>query len=130
MIMFMTTNNHILELWEILENEKSIGLVKRLYSSEIPYHIYCTYQYPDNYYGVAFTFSDNIRIDISSFDNLKELKVMLLPDKSFEDSRMLMIQLLQPNNRDIFATLCENGGRFFVKIFLCFSFFVEMRVRM
>ena len=104
----MTTNNHILELWEILENEKSIGLVKRLYSSEIPFHIYCTYQYPDNYYGIAFTFSDNIRIDISSFENLKELKVMLLPDKSFEDSRMLMIQLLQPNNRDIFATLCEN----------------------
>lgn len=108
MTMFMTTDNHILELWKLLEEEKNIGLVKRLYSSDSPFHIYCTFQFPDNYYGVAFTFSNDIRIDISSFENLRELKVMLLPDKSFENSRMLMIQLLQPNNRDIFATLCEN----------------------
>lgn len=106
--MFMTTDNHILEHWKLLEEQKNVGLFKRLYSKDILFPIYCTFQFPDNYYGVAFTFSNDIRIDISSFENLRELKVMLLPDKSFENSRMLMIQLLQPNNRDIFATLCEN----------------------
>jgi hypothetical protein len=53
-------------------------------------------------------FSNDIRIDISSFDNLRELKVMLLADTTFVNSRLLIIQLLHPNSRDIFATLCEN----------------------
>jgi hypothetical protein len=106
--MFMTNNNHILELWEVLEEEKSVGLVKRLYSSDVPFHIYGTFQYPERYYGVAFTFSNDIRIDISTFDNLRELKVMLLADSTFVSSRLLIIQLLHPNSRDIFATLCEN----------------------
>ncbi|MDR1181904.1 MAG: PD-(D/E)XK motif protein [Bacteroidales bacterium] len=104
----MTNSNHILELWEALEEEKSVGLVKRLYSSDVPFHIYGTFQYPEKYYGVAFTFSNDIRIDISSFDNLRELKVMLLADTTFVNSRLLVIQLLYPNSRDIFATLCEN----------------------
>lgn len=100
----MMNNNHILELWEALEEEKVIGLVKRLYSSNIPFHVYGTFQYPERYYGVAFTFSNDIRIDISSFDNLRELKVMLLADTTFVNSRLLIIQLLYPNSRDIFAT--------------------------
>lgn len=104
----MTNNNHILELWEALEEEKNVGLVKRLYSSDVPFHIYGTFQYPERYYGVAFTFSNDIRIDTSSFDNLRELKVILLADTTFVNSRLLMIQLLHPNSRDIFATLCEN----------------------
>lgn len=106
--MCMTNSNHILELWEALEEEKAAGLVKRLYSSDVPFHIYGTFQYPERYYGVAFTFSNDIRIDISSFDNLRELKVMLLADITFVNSRLLIIQLLHPNSRDIFATLCEN----------------------
>jgi hypothetical protein len=106
--MFMMSNNHILELWEALEEEKSAGLVKRLYSSDVPFHIYGTFQYPERYYGVAFTFSDDIHIDISSFDNLRELKVMLLANTTFANSRLLIIQLLHPSSRDIFATLCEN----------------------
>lgn len=104
----MTNSNYILELWEALEEEKSLGLVKRLYSSDVPFHIYGTFQYPERYYGVAFTFSNDIHIDISSFDNLRELKVILLADTTFVNSRLLIIQLLHPNSRDIFATLCEN----------------------
>lgn len=104
----MTISNHILELWEALEEEKNIGLVKRLYSTDVPPHIYGTFQYPEKYYGIAFTFSNDIYIDISSFDNLRELKVMLLTDTTFANSRLLIIQLLHPNSLDIFATLCDN----------------------
>lgn len=106
--MFMTNSNHILDLWEALEEEKAIGLVKRLYSSDLLFHIFGTFQYPERYYGIAFTFSNDIRIDISSFNNLRELKVMLLADTTFLNSRLLIIQLLHANSRDIFATLCEN----------------------
>ena len=104
----MMINNHIFELWETLEEEKTDGLVKRLYSSDVRFHIWGTFQYPERYYGVAFTFRKDIRIDIASFDNLRELKVMLLPDTTFANSRLLTIQLLCPDHRDIFATLCEN----------------------
>ncbi|HPW96584.1 MAG TPA: PD-(D/E)XK motif protein [Paludibacteraceae bacterium] len=104
----MTNNNHISELWQTLEEEKSVGLVKRLYSSDIQFHIYATFQYPERYYGIAFTFSNDIRIDISSFDNLRELRVLLVPDTTFVNSRLLIIQLMYPASRDIFATLCEN----------------------
>jgi hypothetical protein len=104
----MTNNNHIAEIWEALEEEKNVGLVKRLYSSDVPFHIYGTFQYPERYYGVAFTFSNDIRIDVSSFDNLRELRVILLADTTFANSRLLIIQLLHPDNRDIFASLCEN----------------------
>ena len=104
----MTNYNHISEIWEILEKEKSVGLVKRLYSNDVPFHIYGIFQYPERYYGIAFTFSNDIRIDISSFNNLRELKVMLLADTTFENSNLLIIQLMHPNSRDIFATLCEN----------------------
>ena len=104
----MTNSNHISEIWEILEEEKSVGLVKRLYSSDIPFHIYGTFQYPERYYGIAFTFSNDIRIDVSSFANLRDLKVMLLNDTTFVNSRLLIIELLHPSSRDIFASLCEN----------------------
>src|SRR5574344_703688 len=104
----MTNNNYISEIWADLEEEKTVGLVKRLYSSDVPFHIYGTFQYPERYYGVAFTFGNDVRIDISSFDNLRELKIQLLADTTFVNSRLLVIQLLHPNSRDIFATLCEN----------------------
>jgi hypothetical protein len=104
----MKNINPIVEIWGILDKEKSIGLVKRLYSSDTPIYIYCTFQYPERYYGVAFTFSETISIDISTFDNLRELKVMLLSDTTFENSRLLIIQLLHTDYRDIFSSLCEN----------------------
>ncbi|MDR2915538.1 MAG: PD-(D/E)XK motif protein [Tannerella sp.] len=104
----MTNSNHIAEIWEALEEEKSVGLVKRLYSSDVPFHIYGTFQYPERYYGIAFTFSNDIRIDVSSFTNLRELKVVLMNDTTFINSRLLIIELLHPNSRDIFASLCEN----------------------
>ena len=74
----------------------------------MPFHIYGTFQYPERYYGVAFTFSNDIRIDISSFADLRDLKVMLINDTTFVNSHLLIVELLHPSSRDIFASLCEN----------------------
>ena len=104
----MGTNNYIAELWQQLEDEKTVGLVKRLYSSEINFLIYATFKYPESYFGIAFNFSNNIKIDISNFENLRDLKVLLLEDTSYDNTKLLIIELLHPSNRDIFATLCEN----------------------
>lgn len=104
----MGSNNHIAELWQQLEDEKIVGLVKRLYSSEINFHIYATFKYPESFFGVAFNFSNNIKIDISNFENLRDLKVLLLDDTSYVNTKLLIIELLHPASKDIFATLCEN----------------------
>ena len=104
----MENNNHITELWQQLEGEKTLGLVKRLYSSEIDFRIYATFQYPEVYYGVAFNFRNNIKIDISSFDNLKDLKVLLLDDPSFVNTKLLVIELLHATSKDVFSALCQN----------------------
>lgn len=103
-----THNNHILELWKELEQSQQKGHYKRLFQSEKPFHIYVTFQHPERYYGIAFVISNSSRIDISEFENLKDLKVSLVADNSFDNSRLLAIQLLTPNYVDIFASLCEN----------------------
>lgn len=112
-IMKMTTtmmqnNNHIAELWQQLEEEKTVGLVKRLYSSEMDFHIYATFQYPEAYFGVAFNFSNSIEINISNFENLRDLKVLLIDDTSYVNTKLLIVELLHPTSKDVFAVLCEN----------------------
>lgn len=106
----MTNNNYISELWDNIEedNQNNIGIIKRLYSSDVQFHIFGIFQYPEKYYGIGFTFSNNIKIDISPFSNLRELKVLLVPDTSFVDSKLLIIQLLHLQSRDVFASLCDN----------------------
>lgn len=104
----MTNRNSIAQIWAVLEDERSLGLVKRLYSQELEFLIFATFQYPESYYGIAFSFHKEIRLNISSFSNLKELKIVLLDDTTFPDSNLLVVQLLNPDNRDIFASLCEN----------------------
>lgn len=106
--MITTNNNHIADLWQQLEEEKTIGLVKRLYSSEMNFPIYATFKYPESYFGIAFNFSNDIKIDISNFDNLRDLKLLLFDDASYVDTKLIVIELLQPINKDVFAVLCEN----------------------
>ncbi len=104
----MKASNHILELWEIMEAQNQMGLVKRLYDSSFPYHIFATFTSGDRYYGIGFTFNKEIKVDIATFDNLKEMRVSLYDDPSYVDSRLLVIELLTPLNRETFSCLCEN----------------------
>ncbi len=105
----MTTNNkHILELWNDLEQSQSKGHYKRLFQSNKPFHIYVTFQYPEKYYGIAFVINNSSRLNVSSFENLKDLKISLVADNSFENSRLLAVQLITPTYKEVFATLCTD----------------------
>lgn len=103
-----TNNNHILELWNELEQNAAIGHYKRLYRSDLPFHIYATFQYPEKYYGVALGISESSHININAFESLKDLKVVLNADKSPGSTKLLTIQLLSPSNKGVFATLCDD----------------------
>ena len=98
----MTTKFHILELWNELERSAEVGLFKRLYSSEKPFHIYGIYEYPQHYYGIAFEVNHNVRSNIGRFENLRNLKITLTSDN------LLIVLLLDKDKKDIFAALCEN----------------------
>ena len=104
----MTMNNHILELWAQMEAQRTMGIVKRLYDSHIPYHIFATYASDEHGYGVAFSYPEEIRIDTTPFSNLKKLKVSIYNDATLVNSKMLLIQLLAPAQRDTFSCLCES----------------------
>lgn len=100
--------SRILEIWSELEKNKKGGFYKQLYESNKPFHIYGTYDYSNRYYGIGFIIDNDFKIDIDHFSNLKELRIILISDNSFENSRFLSIQLLDAYSKDIFSALCEN----------------------
>ena len=101
-------NNHMLDLWAQMEAQHTMGIVKRLYDSSIPYHIFATYASDERGYGISFSYPDSIRIDTAPFANLKKLKVGIYNDATLANSKMLLVQLLAPAQRDTFSCLCEN----------------------
>lgn len=104
----MQKHNNISSLWEIMCQEKSVGLVKRLLPSSSPLKVFATYKYPENICGIAFSCDSKLKLSIDSFCNLKELSVQLFLDTSYQPNRLLTIQLFSDTNKDIFAYLCGN----------------------
>ncbi|WP_302463100.1 hypothetical protein [Phocaeicola plebeius] len=71
-------NNSILSLWHIMSQEQTIGLVKRLFLVDASVKIFGIYRYPEKTYGLAFSFSRDIKVNLDSFRNLKELTIQLI----------------------------------------------------
>ena len=104
----MQKHNNISSLWEIMSQEKSVGLVKRLLPNNSPLKVFATYKHPENICGIAFSCDSKLKVSIDSFYNLKELSVQLFLDTSYQPNRLLTIQLFSDVNTDIFAYLCGN----------------------
>ena len=104
----MQKHNNISSLWEIMSQEKSVGLVKRLLPNNSPLKVFATYKHPENICGIAFSCDSKLKLSIDSFYNLKELSVQLFLDASYQPNRLLTIQLFSDTNKDIFAYLCGN----------------------
>lgn len=104
----MAATNHMLDLWNTLEVSQNMGIEKRLYSSRIPFHIFATWTYDDREYGIAFSYPDRINVDVNRFRTLKKLRVDLYDDRTLVNSKMLVIQLLEPALKESFSWLCES----------------------
>ena len=104
----MQKHNNISSLWEIMSQEKSVGLVKRLLPNNSPLKVFATYKHPENICGIAFSCDSKLKLSIDSFYNLKELSIQLFLDTSYQPNRLLTIQLFSDANTDIFAYLCGN----------------------
>lgn len=106
----MNKDSEIKVIWMELAEAHVPGLVKRAMDIPSCLKMFCTYKSPDDFYGIAFSFSQEIQLDISSFKNLSEIQVSLFKDNSFPESKFLLIQLLDRGDRvrDIFAAICGN----------------------
>lgn len=100
--------NRILEIWNDLEKANTKELLKKLYSNDTNQCVYGIFKNPEQHCGIAISVSKDIRIDISPFANLQDLKVSLYNDTSFENRVMLLIELLDYSSRDVFSILCED----------------------
>ncbi len=107
--MTTTTNNSIIELWENIAQSNEKGLFKRLIHLENEeIYVYATFQIPEKQCGIAIAFDKCIKVDISSFSNLRDLSVFSSQDGTFPNKNLLFIALLQYQSRDIFAVLCND----------------------
>lgn len=107
-MIMLTTMNRILDIWHDLEKANSKGLLKKMYSSEIIQCVFIIFKTPEKHCGIAISVDKKIHIDITPFSNLQDLKVSIFDDSSFEKNKMLLIELLDYSNRDIFSILCED----------------------
>lgn len=91
-----------------MEAENAMGISKRLYSSSSKYHIFATFTSSYKHYGIGISFNSQIKVDITPFNNLKEMRVTLFEDNSYANSSLLIIELISPSHKKTFSLLCEN----------------------
>lgn len=104
----MKNSNSITDIWNNLASSEEVGLTKRRIPFESSLYVYATYRYPDNLYGIAFSYDSSQTIPVDRFKSLKELGIMQIPDTSFEHRNMLLIQLHHTDCLGVFATLCSD----------------------
>ncbi|MFA7116835.1 MAG: PD-(D/E)XK motif protein [Bacteroidales bacterium] len=100
--------DNITKIWGEFLLIDQIGLFKKLYYAEKDFIVYCTCQNPEKNCGIAFSLNKNIKIDLSYFNNLKDIKLECIIDSSFIDNNMLIIKLINNNYLDVFSVLCNN----------------------
>ncbi len=100
----------IKQIWEELENDKSFkqGLLIRRFSGSILPDVFIALQQPEKLLGIAASISSNIEINISSFTNLQEIQVDILPDINQKGKNILLFKLINNQHKDIFSVLSED----------------------
>lgn len=100
----------IKQIWEALENDKSFnqGLLIRRYSGAVLPDVFIALQQPEKLLCIAASISSNVEINISSFANLQEIQVNILPDINQKGKNTLLFKLINNQHKDIFAVLSED----------------------
>ena len=100
--------NKVHEIWSALQSEQHIGLVKRLYSADSKINVYCIYQYPEDFFGIALSYPKSISFNLAPFASISEPIVEIFKDSSFSDSLMLCAKIRSNDKINEFSYLCEN----------------------
>ncbi len=96
------------QIWEQLENDESFshGLLFRRYSGSVLPDVFVATQNPEKFRCIAA--SINNPVDLTTFSNLKDINVELIPDENTPEKSVLLFKLLNNQHRDIFSVLCED----------------------
>jgi len=98
------------KIWNELENDKSFshGLLIRRYSGDVIPNVYVALKAPENFRCVAASISNSIQINLSSFSNLRDINVEIIPDETKPDKNYLIFKLVNYEHKDIFSVLSED----------------------
>jgi hypothetical protein len=98
------------QIWEELENDSSFshGLLLRRYSGSVLPDLYIALKLPEKFRCIATLISSSVKVNLSSFTNLRDITVELLPDETRPEKRILLFKLLHAQHADIFSVLCED----------------------
>lgn len=97
-------------LWQEMEQDSSVkqGLLLRRYSGTIQPDIYLAMKVPEQVRGISASFSPKNIISISSFANLRDIRVEVRTSDAGDENQLLLITLLNVQHKDIFSVLCED----------------------
>lgn len=94
--------------WDGMRAQQTIGVVKRKLQLQSSFIVNCLYQFPENYCGIALTFSNTIQPNVKKYQQWKTFDVRTFPDRAYPNSSMMMVLLKSPGKNDAFATLCAS----------------------
>ncbi len=98
------------QIWNELEKDKSFthGLLIRRYSGDVLPDVFVALKSPENFRCIAASLTNSIQINLSSFSNLKDIHVEIIPDESNGSKNYLVFKLVNFEHEDIFSVLCED----------------------
>jgi len=98
------------QIWEELENNQSFikGLLLRRYTGLILPDVFVALKCPEKLRCVATIVTNTAKINLTSFSNLRDINVELVPDEKHPQKNVLLFVLLNDLHKDIFSVLCED----------------------
>ncbi|MEO6547712.1 MAG: PD-(D/E)XK motif protein [Ferruginibacter sp.] len=98
------------QIWNALEDEgpSNSGLLYRRYSGSFLPNLFVALKIPEKFRGIIVLISNEIEVDITAYDNLKDIAIELRPDEFNKNKNVLFIKLLASEHKDIFSVLCED----------------------
>lgn len=97
-------------IWNEQENDLSVpaGLLRRRYAGSVLPDIFVSLRHPEKVRGLAVRISNTIRVDIPVHEQLKDLRIEVIPDEYHAGKSLLLILLSGRQHADIFSVLCED----------------------
>ncbi len=98
------------QIWAELEKDESFsrGLLLRRYSPSVLPDVFVALRVPEKSRCIAASISGSLRLNLSKFENLKDIRVELIPDEKKPQTNILLFILLGEQHRDIFSVLCTD----------------------
>ncbi len=98
------------EIWQELENDRSLskGLLLRRYSASVLPEVYVAFRQPEKLRCIALRLQSGSMINYTSYADLKDINLELIPDEKDNLRHYLLILLSSQQYEDVFSTLCED----------------------